>query len=56
MSGKRTSLNIATHSLWSGDASLSDRRVRWREEKACWRISRQGLRHWCVRVLRMGDQ
>jgi hypothetical protein len=33
-----------------------ERRVRWREAKACWRRERQGFRHWCARVLRIGDQ
>jgi hypothetical protein len=56
MRGTRTSLKIAVHSLWSGEARSLERRVRWREAKACWRRERQGFRHWWARVLRIGDQ
>lgn len=56
MSGTRTSENMAVHSLCALDARFVESRVRCRLAKACWRISRQGLRHWWARVLRMGDQ
>jgi hypothetical protein len=46
MRGMRTEEKIAVHSLWSGEARSEDSRVRWIEEKALERISRQGFRHW----------
>lgn len=45
MSGTRTSEKMAVHSLWSGEASEEERRVRWIEENALARISRQGFKH-----------
>ena len=56
MRGKRTSPKMAVHSWWSADASSGERREFWRQAKAWWRISRQGLRHWERRASKIGDQ
>lgn len=56
MRGKRTSPKMAVHSWWSAEASSGERREFWRQAKAWWRISRQGLRHWERRASKMGDQ
>jgi hypothetical protein len=56
MSGKRTSPKMAVHSWWSAEASSGERREFCRQEKAWWRISRQGFRHWERRASNIGDQ
>lgn len=62
MSGKRTDwktpfavvswVRPSEESTWSA----RERRVRWRETKASWRMVRQGLEHWLARALNIWCQ
>lgn len=56
MRGNKTSLKMAVHSWWSAEAREGESKEFWRQERAWWRISRQGLRHWERRASKIGDQ